>query len=252
MSDDQAILLSDIYPTGYFGAILAEVREGDVVAVWGCGPVGLFSIISAFQLGAHRVIAVDGHADRLAKARKLGAETINFNEEDPVEAIKELTRGIGPNRAIDAVSVDSERPKAGPAAVGGAQAEEFDAEVARIAPGAKPDGQLWKPGDGPSQAVTWAVKTLAKAGSLGIIGVYPQTDTFFPIGAAMNKNLTIQMGNCNHRSYIPKLVEMVDAGTVDPTAIITQQEPITDAIEAYRQFDLRRAGWIKVELKPGA
>ena len=251
VTDDQAILLSDIYPTGYFGADLAEVTEGDVVAVWGCGPVGLFAIISAFQLGAHRVIAIDGHADRLEKARELGAEAINFNEEDPVEVIKELTRGIGPDRAIDAVGIDSERPKQGPAAVSGEQAREFDQQVSKIAPDAKPQGTLWKPGDGPSQAITWAVQTLAKAGSLGIIGVYPQTDQFFPIGAAMNKNLTVKMGNCNHRSYIPRLVDMVNTGSVDPTSIITQIEPMTDVIEAYKQFDQRRHGWVKVELRPG-
>ncbi|MXP62579.1 glutathione-dependent formaldehyde dehydrogenase [Roseomonas sp. M0104] len=250
VSDDQAILLSDIYPTADFGAVLAEVGPGDVVAVWGCGPVGLFAVLSAFQRGAHRVLAVDGHADRLEKARELGAEAINFNEEDPVEAIKELTRGIGPDRAIDAVGVDAERPKQGPAAVSGEQAKQFDEQVAKIAPNASPQGQLWKPGDGPSQASIWAVQTLAKAGTLGIIGVYPQTDQFFPIGAAMNKNLTINMGNCNHRTYIPRLVEMVDAGTVDPTVVLTQQEPMADVIEAYKQFDLRKPGWVKVELRP--
>ncbi|HWL80634.1 MAG TPA: zinc-dependent alcohol dehydrogenase [Roseomonas sp.] len=250
VSDDQAILLSDIYPTADFGAVLAEVGAGDVVAVWGCGPVGLFAVLSAFQRGAHRVLAVDGHADRLEKARELGAETINFNEEDPVAAIKELTRGIGPDRAIDAVGVDSERPKQGPAAVSGAQAKQFDEQVAKIAPDAKPQGALWKPGDGPSQVSQWAVQTLAKAGTLGIIGVYPQTDLFFPIGAAMNKNLTINMGNCNHRTYIPRLIGMVDAGTVDPASILTQHEPMTDVIEAYKQFDLRKPGWVKVELNP--
>ncbi|MDJ0387551.1 zinc-dependent alcohol dehydrogenase [Roseomonas sp. E05] len=250
VSDDQAILLSDIYPTADFGAVLAEVGAGDVVAVWGCGPVGLFAVLSAFQRGAHRVIAVDGHADRLEKARELGAETINFNEEDPVETIKELTRGIGPDRAIDAVGVDAERPKQGPAAVSGEQAKQFDEQVSKIAPDAKPQGSLWKPGDGPSQVSIWAVQTLAKAGTLGIIGVYPQTDQFFPIGAAMNKNLSINMGNCNHRTYIPRLVEMVDAGVVDPTSVLTQHEPLTDVIEAYKQFDQRKPGWVKVELNP--
>ncbi|MCI0756150.1 MDR/zinc-dependent alcohol dehydrogenase-like family protein [Teichococcus vastitatis] len=197
------------------------------------------------------MLAIDGHADRLDKARELGAEAINFNEEDPFEVIKELTRGIGPDRAIDAVGVDSERPKQGSAAVGAEQAQEFDHQISKIAPKAKPQGTLWKPGDGPSQAITWAVQTLAKAGSLGIIGVYPQTDQFFPIGAAMNKNLRVKMRNCNHRSYIPRLVDMVNTGSIDPTSIITQVASMTDVIEAYKQFDQRRHGWIKVELKPG-
>jgi threonine dehydrogenase-like Zn-dependent dehydrogenase len=253
VSDDQAILLSDIYPTAWFGARLAEVGDGDVVAVWGCGPVGLFAVMSAFQQGAHRVFAIDGHADRLERARMLGAETINFNEENPVEVIKELTRGIGPDRAIDCVGVDSERPKQGPAAQEAEQkAQQFAQEVQQIAKDAKLQGEQWKPGDAPSQAITWAVETLAKAGTLGVIGVYPQTDRFFPLGAAMNKNLTVNLGNCNHRTHIPKLVEMVEGGTVDPTSVLSQVEPMADVIDAYKQFDLRRSGWIKVELKPGS
>jgi threonine dehydrogenase-like Zn-dependent dehydrogenase len=253
VSDDQAILLSDIYPTAWFGAHLAEVGDGDVVAVWGCGPVGLFAVMSAFQQGAHRVFAIDGHADRLDRARTLGAETINFNEEDPIEAIKELTKGIGPDRAIECVGIDSEMPKAGPAAdEAGRKGGQHAQEVQQIAKGAKPQGAQWKPGDAPSQAITWAVQTLAKAGTLGVIGVYPQTDRFFPIGAAMNKNLTINLGNCNHRTYIPKLVEMVESGTVDPTAVLSHVKPMSDVIAAYKEFDLRRPGWIKVELKPGS
>ena len=253
ITDDQAILMSDIYPTAYFGAHLAEVRDGDVVAVWGCGPVGLFAVFSAFQLGANRVIAIDGHDDRLERARMLGAETVNFNEEDPVEAIKELTRGIGPNRAIDAVGIESERPKSGPGARSTeGQIGQFAQEVGKIAADAKPQGEQWKPGDAPSLVSTWAVKTLAKAGTLGIIGVYPPKDQFFPIGAAMNKNLSINMGNCNHRTYIPKLINKVASGTTNPTTVLSQVEPMQDAIEAYKQFDLRRPGWIKVELKPGS
>jgi len=253
VSDDQAILLSDIYPTGWFGAVLAEVKPGDVVAVWGCGPVGLFAILSAFQQGAHRVIAIDGHEDRLGSARRLGAETVDFNRESPVEALKELTRGIGPDRAIDCVGVDSERPKQGPAAAkAGQKAGEFQREVQQVTRGqAKPEDGQWKPGDAPSQAVTWAVETLAKAGTLGIIGVYPQTERFFPLGAAMNKNLTVRMGNCNHRTHIPPLLEKVEAGTADPTAVLSHIEPMADVIAAYRAFDRRTLGWIKVELKPG-
>ncbi len=197
-------------------------------------------------------IGDDGHEDWLERARMLGAETINFNRESPVEVIKELTRGIGVDRAIDAVGVDSESPKEGPAAEQAKQmAEQFQQEVQKIAPEARPQGEQWKPGDAPSQALTWAVETLAKAGTLGIIGVYPQTDRFFPIGAVMNKNLTVNIGNCNHRTYIPKLLEMVDGGTVDPTAVLSHVEPMSDVIEAYKQFDLRRPGWIKVELRPG-
>lgn len=114
ISDEDAILISDIFPTGYFGADIAEIRDGDTVAVFGCGPVGQFAILSATLLGAGRLLAIDGHDHRLAIARGQGAEVINFNREDPVQAIKRLRGGIGVDRAIDAVGVDAERPKEGP------------------------------------------------------------------------------------------------------------------------------------------
>ncbi|MBP2296243.1 zinc-dependent alcohol dehydrogenase [Azospirillum rugosum] len=252
VTDDQAILLSDIYPTGFFGAHLAEIKDGDIVAVWGCGPVGLFAILSARQMGASRIIAVDGHPSRLDRARALGAEVVNFNEEDPIQAIRDLTGGIGPDRAIDAVGVDAERPKSGPAAAQlEKQAQQFQQELQQIAPQTNPQGDQWKPGDAPSLVSTWAVESLAKAGTLSIIGVYPQTHRFFPIGAVMNKNLTINSGNCNHRKYLPELVAMVASGEVDPLQVLSHVEPMTNVLEAYKQFDLRKPGWVKVELVPG-
>ncbi|GAA2599957.1 zinc-dependent alcohol dehydrogenase [Dactylosporangium fulvum] len=251
VSDAQAIPLSDIYPTGYFGAVIAEVSDGDVVGVFGCGPVGQFAILSAFQRGAARVIAVDGHGDRLERAQMLGAEVINFNEVDPVAAMLELTRGIGPDRVIDAVGVDAESPKSGPAA-GRAreQADQHREELRQIAPRTNEHNGQWKPGDAPTQAHAWAVDSLAKAGTLGIIGVYPPTDRFFPIGTAMNRNLTINMGNGNHPRYIRRLMAMVESGTVDPDRILTQHEPMREVMRAYKEFDQRRPGWLKVALDP--
>jgi len=249
ITDDQAILLSDIFPTGYFGADLAGIKHGHTVVVFGCGPVGQFAIASAKLLGAGRVLAVDNLPDRLDMARRQGAEVINFDEEDPVEIIQQLTGGIGADCAIDAVGVDAECPHHGPAAKQAAEnAEEFAQEVAAVAPVQHPDGPNWRPGQAPSQAQRWAVEALAKAGTLSIIGVYPPDDTSFPIGSAMNKNLTIRMGNCNHRKYIPDLIELVRTGAVDPTAIITQREHMESVIDAYKAFDLRRPGWLKVEL----
>ena len=169
-------------------------------------------MISAFQMGAGRVIAVDGHADRLARARGFGAETVNFNEEDPVEAIMSLTGGIGPDRAIDAVGVDAESASEGPAAPGEQGREQFEQERGQLIPESGRSDEQWKPGDAPSQALRWAVQSLAKAGTLTIIGVYSQGDPFFPIGDAMQKNLSINMGNCNHRRYVPRLVELVEFG----------------------------------------
>jgi threonine dehydrogenase-like Zn-dependent dehydrogenase len=251
VTDEQAILISDIFPTGYFGAELAEIKQGDTVAVFGCGPVGLFAIVSAKLLGAGRVFAIDCHEDRLELARAQGAEVINFDQEDPVETLKRLTRGIGVDRAIDAVGVDSMHAHHGPAEKAAkAEKAEFKREVKEAAPKTNPDGDNWVPGDAPAQALLWAVEALAKAGTLSIIGVYPQQMRTFPIGMAMNKNLTLKMGNCNHRKYIPKLLELVRTGVVDPTAILSHVEPMGSAIDAYRNFDLRKPGWVKVELEP--
>jgi len=251
VSDEQAILISDIFPTGYFGAELAEIKPGDTVAVFGCGPVGLFAIVSAKLLGAGRVFAIDCHEDRLDLARLQGAEVINFDQEAPVETLKRLTNGIGVDRAIDAVGVDSMHAHHGPAQKAAkAEHAEFKREVKEAAPKTNPDGDNWVPGDAPAQALLWAVEGLAKAGTLSIIGVYPQQMKTFPIGMAMNKNLTLKMGNCNHRKYIPKLLELVRTGVVDPTTILSHVEPMGNAIDAYRNFDLRKPGWVKVELEP--
>ncbi len=249
ISDYQAILMSDIFPTGYFGADLAEIEEGDTVAVFGCGPVGQFAIASAKLMGAGRVFAIDGHDDRLEMAQRQGAEVINFERENPVETILSLTGGIGVDRAIDAVGVDAQHAHHGPAAAEAQQKQaQFAQEVREIAPETHPHDGNWMPGDAPSQAIAWAVEALAKAGTLSVIGVYPPSATHFPLGMAMNKNLTINLGNCNHRKYIPKLVELVRAGVVDPVKILTKVEPLTNAIAAYEAFDKREPGWLKVRL----
>jgi threonine dehydrogenase-like Zn-dependent dehydrogenase len=251
IDDDRAILLSDIFPTAYMGAEFAEITPGDTVAVFGCGPVGQFVIASAKHLGAGRVFAVDAIPSRLEMARAQGAEVIDFSSEDPIATIKELTGGIGVDRCVEAVGVDAYQPESGPAARKlRSVRKELEKEVEEVAPDAKPKGKLWVPGNAPSLALQWSVQALAKAGSLSIIGVYGQESKKFPIGEAMNKNLTVKMGNCNHRRYIPMLVELVRTGAIDPAMVLTQREPITDAIEAYKSFDRRKSGWVKVELKP--
>jgi threonine dehydrogenase-like Zn-dependent dehydrogenase len=248
VTDGQGILLSDIMPTGWFGARLAEVGNGDTVGVFGCGPVGQMAILSAKLQGAGRVIAVDRLEDRLDLARGLYAETVNAEAEDPLEAIAALTGGIGLDRAIDAVGVDAERSTAGPAVPPAEAQQEFDREREQAAPRTNIQGGNWVPGDAPSQVSRWAVEALAKAGSLGIIGVYPPTVTTFPIGEAMGKNLTVKMGNCNHRHYLPELIDLVDRGSVDLAPLVTHSEPMRDVLEAYREFDRREPGWVKVAL----
>ena len=251
VTDEHAILLSDIFPTGYYGADIAEISPGDTVAVFGCGSVGMFAILSAKLMNAGRIFAIDCHPDRLDAARTLGAEVINFDVEDPVEAILRLTGGIGVDRAIDAVGVDAMHAHHGPAAkTARKEKAEFKRELKEVAPNTNPDGDNWVPGDAPAQAVMWAVEALAKAGTLAIIGVYPQQMRTFPLGQAMNKNLTLNMGNCNHRKYIPHLMELVRTGAVDPTEILSHVQPLTSALDAYRSFDTRKPGWMKVELEP--
>lgn len=159
----------------------------------------------------------------------MGAECINFENEDPIEVLSRLTDGIGVDCAIDAVGVDANH----------SHCEHAHGDV------------QWKPGDTPAQALQWAVQGLAKAGVLSIIGVCPTSFDTFPIGAAMNKNLRMNMGNCHHRKYIPKLIELTLAGKVDPAKILTQDESITDAISAFEAFERHDKGWIKVKLQAG-
>jgi threonine dehydrogenase-like Zn-dependent dehydrogenase len=253
LPDEEAITISDIFPTGYFGAELAEIHTGHTVAVFGCGPVGQFVILSAKLFGAGRIFAVDHIPSRLEMARAQGAEVVDFSKEDPVETILELTGGIGADRVIDAVGVDAEAPRSGPAAKKVKEEKaEYERELRQVAPKTKTKGDMWKPGDAPSLALSWEVECLAKAGLLSVIGVYPPTVKLFPIGQAMMKNLRIKMGNCNHRSYMPMLVDMVQSGEVIPTKILTNVQPFTSIIEAYEAFDKRQPGWIKVELKQAA
>ncbi|TAJ97014.1 MAG: glutathione-dependent formaldehyde dehydrogenase [Candidatus Manganitrophaceae bacterium] len=251
LTDDEAILLSDIFPTGYFGARLAEIAPGKTVAVFGCGPVGQFAIASAKLMDAGLVFAVDTIPSRLKMARAQGAIPIDYNQEDPVEAIHRLTGGIGVDRAIDAVGVDASQPNQGPAYEPFKKMDQkFRQEIQEIAPQTHPQGDNWHPGDAPSIVSTWAVNALAKAGTLSVIGVYPETDRFFPIGKAMNKNLSLNMGNCNHRKYIPMLIDMILTGVIDPTEVLTQHESFDSVIDAYKAFDKREPGWIKVKLEP--
>jgi threonine dehydrogenase-like Zn-dependent dehydrogenase len=245
VSDDQAILLSDIFPTGWFGASLADVCPGSSVAVFGCGPVGQFAIASAFLRGADRVVAVDTRQDRLDHARAQGAECIDYEADDPVATIKELTAGTGVDAAIDAVGVDANAPQ---------QDAEAKArgwrEQKQVAPTQKRSDVNWHPGDAPSQVLSWGVEAVSKAGTFAVIGVYPPAAETFPVGKAMNKNLSVKMGNCNHRKYLPHLIQLVRTGAIDPAEILSQEKPIASVIDAYQQFDRRETGWLKVAIQP--
>ncbi len=250
MSDDDAILLSDVFPTSWFAARLAEVGSGDTVAVFGAGIVGQLAMASALLQGAGRVLAIDNLPTRLELARMQGAEPINFDEEDPIETIRRLTNGIGVDRVIDAVGVDANRPHSGPAAEqsGGGDGDGLRQQVA---PETNPSGGNWEPGDAPDQVLDWAVEAVAKAGTIGVVGVYPPTMSAFPVGKAMNKNVTIKAGNCNHRRYLPKLIDIVASGRMSLAPNVTQDETFDTILDAYRAFDRRQPGWIKVAVVVG-
>lgn len=196
---------------------------------------------------------MDTIADRLELASSGGAEVIDFDREDPVAAIRRLTGGIGADRIIDCVGIDATCAHDGPARKQSkAHAHDYKEELKKVAPKTRPSGDNWRPGDAPSAALEWEVQAIAKAGTLGIVGVYPPTLTTFPIGEAMNKNLTINLGNCNHRKYLPELMAMVRSGVIRPSQILTRRASLDQAIEAYEAFDRREPGWTKVELRLAA
>ena len=252
IGDDQAILMSDILPTGWFGADLAKVEEGETVLVFGAGPVGLMAIASAFVMGAGRVIAVDRLPDRLDMARKLGAETVNFDEVEVAKTVVEMTGGDGADKVIEAVGVDAQHAQHGPDAPGLFGKAKEAVEQRLIEPMANTRGKHFIAGDNPSQSLDWSVECVRKSGTVSIIGVFPPTDREFPIGVALNKNLTLRMGNANHRRYYDVLIDHVRSGRLDPVTILSNVEPMTGAIEAYEAFDQRQPGWIKVELEPAS
>ncbi|MGH9605930.1 MAG: zinc-dependent alcohol dehydrogenase [Terracidiphilus sp.] len=252
ITDDQAVLMSDILPTSYMAAVMAEIKPSDIVAIFGCGPVGLFAITCAQHLGAGRIFAVDNVKSRLDMAQSHGAEIVDFDREDPIEALKELTRGSGPDRTIDAVGVDAATARKGPAAAKPEAAERFKKELDEIAPKGVPNDKAFQPGGAPSQSLKWAIEAAAKAGTVSVIGVYPAPVSGFPIDKVLEKNLTLKAGNCNHRRYMPEMIELVRSGVIRPEQFLTQREPIQSAIDAYRSFAKHERGWIKVELDPAA
>lgn len=251
ITDDQAILMSDILPTSYMAAVMAEIKPSDTVAIFGCGPVGQFAIACAQHLGATRVFAIDNSSSRLEIARRHGAEVMNFDVDDPMVVLKDLTNGSGPDRAIDAVGIDAAPATRGPAAKK-TDKELNKKELKSVASKGTPKGEDFQPGRAPFQALRWAIESVAKAGTVSVIGVYSGPSLNFPIEKVMEKNLTLKAGNCNHRRYMPEMIELVRTGAIRPEEFLTQKQPLLSAVEAYRAFDRHEPGWMKVELDPAA
>lgn len=232
LADEQVLFLSDIFPTGYMGAENAEIEDGDTVAVWGCGPVGQFCIQSAWMFGAGRVIAIDRVPERLVMARDKGrAETIDFSKQDVYETLQEMTEGRGPDRCIDAVGAEAHGWGA------------FDAVLDNI----KASVNLTTDR---AHALRQAIYCCRKGGTVSIPGVYVGYPDKIPMGAVMNKALTLKSGQTHVQKYHHELLKRIEAGDIDPSFVITHRLPLEQGPEAYRTFRDKKDGCIKVVLKP--
>lgn len=232
LPDEKVLFLSDIFPTGYMAAENAEIEAGDTVAVWGCGPVAQFVIQSAWMLGAGRVIAIDRVPERLALAQSHGrAEVINFEKEDVYERLQEMTQGRGPDRCIDAVGTEAHGMGT------------FDAVLD------KTKAALFMGTDRP-HVLRQAIYCCRKGGTVSIPGVYVGMLDKIPMGAAVNKGLTMKMGQTHVHRYLRPLLEKIESGEIDPSFIITHSLPLEEAPAAYKAFRDKQDGCIKVVLKP--
>jgi threonine dehydrogenase-like Zn-dependent dehydrogenase len=230
IADDKVLFLSDILPTGYMGAEMCDIRGGDVVAVWGAGPVGQFAIASAFLLGAERVIAIDRFPYRLDLARdRSGAETINYEEVDSVlEALNDMTAGRGPDKCIDAVGMEAHAP-----GLKGAYDKAKQAIKMEI--------------DRPV-ALREAIMACRNGGTVSVIGVYGGLDDKIPIGSFMNRGLTLRTGQCHVQRYMKPLLRRILNGEIDPSFIITHRLPLAEAPRGYKMFRDKEEGCEKVVL----
>lgn len=231
LTDDQVLFLSDIFPTGYMGAEMCNIQPGDTIAVWGCGPVGQFAMKSAFLLGAERVIGIDRFPERLRMAReRVGAETINYEEANPLPELKEMTGGRGPDACIDAVGMEAHTP----GFVGA-----YD----------RAKQALMLETDRPI-ALREAIMACRNGGTVSVIGVYGGFIDKFPMGSMMNRSITIRTGQCHVHKYLKPLLERIQNGEIDPSFVITHHMPLSQAPEGYAMFKDKQDECIKVVLKP--
>jgi threonine dehydrogenase-like Zn-dependent dehydrogenase len=230
-TDEQVLFLSDILPTGYMGAEMCDIQPGDVVAVWGCGPVGQFAIASAFLLGAERVIAIDRFEYRLRMAsEKAGAETINYEEVDSViETLKEMTGGRGPDACIDAVGMEAHTH--GP---------QYAYDRTKQAVGLETDRPI---------ALREAIMSCRNGGTVSVIGAYGGFIDKFPVGSFMQRSLTLKTGQCHVHRYMKPLLERIKKGEIDPTFVITHRLRLEDAPKGYDMFLRKEDNCEKVVLK---
>jgi threonine dehydrogenase-like Zn-dependent dehydrogenase len=230
IEDEKVLFLSDILPTGWMAADNCEIKPTDTVAVWGCGPVGLFAVQSAFALGAHRVIAIDRYPHRLNLAKSLGAEVINFEEVDVREALVEMTGGIGPDACIDAVGMESHGVTA-------------DSVLDKVKAAVKLVTDR-------SHGLRQVIVACRKGGRISIPGVYGGVTDKFPIGALMEKGLSVKSGQTHVQKYMPQLLKLIMDGKLDTTFLISHRMGLEAAPAGYKMFKERQNEVTKVVLKP--
>jgi len=231
LGDDQVLFLSDILPTGYMGAEMCDIKPGDTIAVWGCGPVGQFAMKSAFLLGAERVIAIDRVPERLDMARqKVGAETLNYEEVDIYEALREMTGGVGPDSCIDAVGLEAHAPSL-----------QYVYDRAKQAMMLETDRPI---------ALRQAIMTCRNGGNISVIGVYGGFIDKFPMGSVMNRSLTIKTGQCHVHRYLQPLLDRIVKGEIDPSFVISHHMPLSQAPEGFAIFNNKQDDCTKIVLKP--
>ncbi len=231
LSDEQALFLSDIFPTGYMAAEMCDIKPGDTIAVWGCGPVGQFAIKSAFMLGADRVVAIDRFAERLRMARvDGGAETLDYTQVDVLDTLKEMTAGRGPDACIDAVGMEAH-------GTGIQYAYDRTKHAARLET------------DRPT-ALREAIMGCRTGGVVSVVGAYGGFIDKFPIGAVLNRSLTVRGGQAHVQRYMRPLLERIQNGDIDPTFVITHQLPLEEAPRAYEIFKNKQDECVKVVLRP--
>lgn len=230
LGDEQALFLSDAAPTGYMGADFCSIKPGDTVAVWGCGGVGLMAQQAAFLMGAERVIAIDHHPERLAMARDhAGAETLDFEAVDVLEAVRELTGGRGPDACIDAVGMEAD---------GTGLQYAYDRTK-----------QLLHLHTDSASALRQAALACRKGGTLSVIGVYGLIDKF-PMGVIMNKGLTVKTAQQHGQKYVPRLLEHASRGELDASYLATHRFSLEDAPKGYRMFRDKIDGCVRSVFVP--
>lgn len=230
IEDDKVLFLSDILPTGWMAAENCDIEGGDTVAVWGCGPVGLFAIQSALLMGAHQVIAIDHFPHRLELARQLGAKTIDYHETRVLEALMEMTGGLGPDAVIDAVGMES-------------HGMAIDTVLDNIK-------QMVGVGADSAHALREAIMACRKGGRISVPGVYGGFLDKFPLGALMEKGLQVKTGQTHVQRYTKELLQRIRDGEIDTTFLISHRLPLEKAAEGYDGFKNHQNEWTKVVLKP--